>query len=466
MLNEQFQCIYATRNPTEYQIYEIEKVCHSWVDLPEDESHFDVFLNFLQGNEIVVLDNYFFTTDYQRAIKAKGCKLVCIDDMHDKHYVADVVINHALTIRDVFSTESYTMLLIGFDYALLRSSFLQEEKEKKEKPNINFQHALICYGGADFNNLTYKTLDNLSEIDSINKITIVIGNAYQQKQQLENKISLHSENKTIKLYQGLNAEELKKIINHVDFGIVPCSTILLEAISQKLPVITGFYVDNQKELASQLIGKFNQILVIGDLNNQNVVHKHIEILNKNTFEKNYEPLITANVKKNILKEFTNLNKEFSLHIRRALKGDSDVYFNWANDKDVRNNAINANPIQYQKHINWYNKKITDINSFLYIFEQNNKPVGQIRFDKEDCSFTIDYSIDKYYRGLGLGSIIIKQGVEKLLKELISNSSFMLVAHVKEENIASAKVFEKMNFKYTDTKIIDEYKYLVFQKKLK
>ena len=26
----------------------------------------------LQGDEIVVLDNYFFTTDYQRAIKAKG----------------------------------------------------------------------------------------------------------------------------------------------------------------------------------------------------------------------------------------------------------------------------------------------------------------------------------------------------------------------------------------------------------
>jgi spore coat polysaccharide biosynthesis predicted glycosyltransferase SpsG len=55
-------------------------------------NHFDVFLSFLKGDEIVFLDNYFFTTDYQREIKERGCKLVCIDDMHDEHYVADVVL--------------------------------------------------------------------------------------------------------------------------------------------------------------------------------------------------------------------------------------------------------------------------------------------------------------------------------------------------------------------------------------
>ena len=42
------------------------------------------FLSHLQGDEIVVLDNYFFTTDYQRAIKQKGCRLGALDDMHDK----------------------------------------------------------------------------------------------------------------------------------------------------------------------------------------------------------------------------------------------------------------------------------------------------------------------------------------------------------------------------------------------
>ena len=63
----------------------MEKVC-PFIPLQE-ETHSADFLSHLQGDEIVVLDNYFFTTDYQRAIKQKGCRLVCIDDMHDKHYV-------------------------------------------------------------------------------------------------------------------------------------------------------------------------------------------------------------------------------------------------------------------------------------------------------------------------------------------------------------------------------------------
>lgn len=101
----------------------MEKVCQ-FVSLDE-ESHFDDFLTYLTGKEIVVLDNYFFTTDYQRAIKGKGCKLVCVDDMHDKHYVADVVINHALTDTSLFEVEPYTKLAIGNNWALLRKPFLK-----------------------------------------------------------------------------------------------------------------------------------------------------------------------------------------------------------------------------------------------------------------------------------------------------------------------------------------------------
>ena len=76
----------------------------------------------------MVLDNYFFTTDYQRTIKEKGCCLVCVDDMHDKHYVADVVINHGLTDESLFDVEPYTKLCLGGDWALLRHPFIEAVK--------------------------------------------------------------------------------------------------------------------------------------------------------------------------------------------------------------------------------------------------------------------------------------------------------------------------------------------------
>lgn len=464
MLNEHFHCIYATRKPTEYQIAEIEKVCHERIDLPDDDSHFNEFLSHLKGDEIVVLDNYYFTTEYQKAIKTKGCKLVCIDDMHDKHYVADVVINYAPICREKFSIESYTTLLVGFDFALLRPVFLTQNLHRKSITKIS--HALIFFGGADFNNLTFKTLENLSKIEKIEKITIVIGSAFQSKAQLEDKVARYFESKSIEVFENVSSNKLIKIMNDVDIGIVPCSSVLFEAISQKLPVITGFYVNNQKEIATELKDKYDHILVIGNLNSEEVNSYHIEQLENKIQNKIYEPSISPNVCINIQKGFKSLQKEYSINIRQATLNDIDIYYQWANDKDVRNNAIKTEPIKYENHIKWFNNKITDESAFLYIFEKENAPVGQVRFDNEKGFLSIGYSIDKKYRGQGLGSLIIKKGIEKLISELSSSNSYILNAFVKEDNVASAKVFEKLNFLQTDIKHINENKYLVFQKKLK
>ena len=81
MLREDFYCIYATQSPSVYQINEIEKVCQEWINLPSDENHFPIFLNLLKGDEIVVLDNYYYTTDYQHRIKSVIRVVVLVQDV-------------------------------------------------------------------------------------------------------------------------------------------------------------------------------------------------------------------------------------------------------------------------------------------------------------------------------------------------------------------------------------------------
>ena len=75
MLKNDFNCTFFTQSPSTYQQGEADKVC-SLVSLPSDDSKFERFLEYLIGDEIVVLDNYFYTPDYQKQIKDKGCKLV------------------------------------------------------------------------------------------------------------------------------------------------------------------------------------------------------------------------------------------------------------------------------------------------------------------------------------------------------------------------------------------------------
>jgi UDP-2,4-diacetamido-2,4,6-trideoxy-beta-L-altropyranose hydrolase len=442
MLNQHFHCVYVTRKPTDYQIREIEKVCNKRIDLPDDNSHFEQFLSLLQGDEIVVLDNYYFETGYQRAIKAKGCKLVCIDDIHDKHYVADIVINHAPLNKDLFSTAVYTRLLIGFNFALLRNNFLQEQTST-EFPH-KLKNVFLCIGGADFNNLTSKILDDLLEINQIETITIVVGNAYLFYNNLVEKVNNKSIKKNIQLYKNLSAVELINQMKNSDFAIVPCSTVLLETISQKLPILTGYYVDNQKEIANHLKNQYKNIMILGDLNTTSIRKEHIKNL-ENSIETPYAPSIDKNIKERYISSFLSLANEFDIKIRKAGMKDVATFFNWANNDAVRANAINQQKIEYNNHVKWFKSKIKNKDSFLYIFENKNIAVGQVRFDKSEKYYIVDYSVDEIFRGRGYGKIILKLGLEQLLKDCKYNMNYVIKAQVKVANNASCRVFENFNF---------------------
>ena len=68
MLKDDFDCTFFTKSPNAFQKDELQKVCRL-VELPSDDSKYDEFLDYLSGAEIVVLDNYFYTSVYEKAIK-------------------------------------------------------------------------------------------------------------------------------------------------------------------------------------------------------------------------------------------------------------------------------------------------------------------------------------------------------------------------------------------------------------
>ena len=262
MLKEEFSCTFATRFLTDYINSEAKKVCDEVVKLPESEEHFDAFLTLLSGDEMVVLDNYFFDTNYQKAIKNKGCKLVCIDDIHEQHFVADVVVNHAPSaLQSDYSVESYTKCLLGTKYALLRTPLLHLAKLPKQFSEA--KKAFVCFGGSDYNNITQRVVEQLYAFESIDKIEVVMGSAYPYKAELQ-RLSEKHPNKIV-LYTNLNADELAGVLSQCHFAIVPCSSILWECMAAKLPVVTGYFADNQKAIANYFVDK-NIGCVVGDFN--------------------------------------------------------------------------------------------------------------------------------------------------------------------------------------------------------
>ena len=241
MLKEEFRCTFATRFLTDYINREARKVCDEVIKLPESEEHFDAFLAILSGDEIVVLDNYFFTTMYQQKIKDKGCKLVCIDDIHDTHFMADVVINHSSSVlKSDYSVESYTTLCLGLNYALLRPAFFNTlQTQKLQKDSKTF---FVCFGGSDFCDLTQQTLEVLLKYHYT--VYAVIGDSNRNRDKL---LSKYSHNNNVVLLHDLPAKEMAEVMQKSDMAIVPASSVLLEVWATKTPAITGYFVDNQKE---------------------------------------------------------------------------------------------------------------------------------------------------------------------------------------------------------------------------
>jgi RimJ/RimL family protein N-acetyltransferase len=127
-----------------------------------------------------------------------------------------------------------------------------------------------------------------------------------------------------------------------------------------------------------------------------------------------------------------------LELRNASIEDSRLFYEWANEESVRKNSLNSDKIIWEKHFKWFTNRLSS-NSKLFVLLMSNKPVGQIRFDLNNDFWEIDYSIDKHFRGFGLGKKIIELSFTKF------NLGDKLRAIVKRENISSRKVFEKLSF---------------------
>ncbi|MDT0649645.1 GNAT family N-acetyltransferase [Autumnicola edwardsiae] len=130
-----------------------------------------------------------------------------------------------------------------------------------------------------------------------------------------------------------------------------------------------------------------------------------------------------------------------LQLRRLEDKDCLLLFEWINDPEVRRNAFNSKEINLEEHKEWfYNIRKSDY-SKIYVLEQENEPIGQIRFDREKDYWKISYSIDRRYRGQGLGTRILELGISKI------KGKFR--AWVKNGNPKSKKVFEKLGFVQVD-----------------
>ena len=143
---------------------------------------------------------------------------------------------------------------------------------------------------------------------------------------------------------------------------------------------------------------------------------------------------------------TKQNPCNALNFRLATKNDTELLFKWANDETTREQSFNSEKIKFDKHVNWFNSKLNDSNSDIFIAQLNEDALGMVRFDLVEDHYLIGVSLDNKFRGKGIAAAMIRRACELKLQ----NSHLKKIkAKIKSSNIASIKSFTNAGFQFDE-----------------
>lgn len=243
ILKNDFDCRVVSFSPdsdtmSDYQLAMIAEAGASPMTLKADSrEHFDeVFLQMVAKADVVVLDNYYYSTQYQLEVKRRCGALVCVDDMHNRHMASDMVITFCPLRREDFSLEPSAIFHGGLEWSFLRAPFLAPALRREWSGAV--ERVVLSVGGADPLGLTDKMIDAVwmaspeVHLDVMAGQTVKVGRA---------------ESNLLTVWRQINASQVAALFDASQLGIFPASTVCVEAFSRRLPVAAGHFVDNQEE---------------------------------------------------------------------------------------------------------------------------------------------------------------------------------------------------------------------------
>ena len=392
--------------------------------------------------EWVVVDGYGFGAEYQRELKHAGLKVFCVDDNPlAGPYVADIVLNQNLHAKeeDYGERASYTRLLLGPRYALLRREFFAWRQWRRiVAPTA--QKVLLSMGGSDPDNVTSRMMCFLNEIGTPLEIRVVVGPSNHHADMLMRVLKKSRHHAEL----VANPNEMAAHMAWADLGIVGAGSTVWELCLLGLPALLVELADNQCYVGPSLqrLGAVRHLGRGTGLSREEFKAAITEVLC--TFPLRQEMSARArDVVDGYGSERAKVFFEDDVRLRRANHGDCELVWKWANDPITRTASFASEPIAWNDHVKWFQRQVDGTDAILYIAEKNGMPLGQVRFRIEAIEATVSISLNPTSRGQGLGWTILTLAVEELFSE---KTVARVNAFVKPENERSLRLFPRAGFK--------------------
>jgi len=392
----------------------------------------------------LIVDHYRIAADWERRLRPHAANLMVIDDFTDRQHYCDTLLNQNFLdgsdIRYEEVVPSRCRLLLGPRYALLRPEYAAHRRMLRPRDGA-VRRVLVFFGGSDPLNLTGLALEVLSAPGFRHiEVDVVAGANYQHNKTLEGQVAarprttLHGPRR-----------HLADLIVEADLAIGAGGVTTWERMCLGLPSVVTSISDNQRP-GCQALGRKGLIHCIERIEQaselSNVLAKCLEDSASLRDMSMRGQLLVDGLGALRVVESLYPTSANALRLRPARPEDTVTYFNWANDSEVRRQALNTEPIPWSEHQSWFSRKLSDPTSRLFVLEAHSLPVGQIRFDEMRAETRISYSLDALVRGRGWAKQLVSMGIARMS----GASAISLRAEVKAGNRASLAVFRRLGFK--------------------
>jgi RimJ/RimL family protein N-acetyltransferase len=152
-----------------------------------------------------------------------------------------------------------------------------------------------------------------------------------------------------------------------------------------------------------------------------------------------------------------------LSYRKPNIEDLIIYFNWANDFEVRKQSFKSREIDLITHTKWFENVIFDANYYMLIFQNKlQQNVGQVRIQKiNNTEAIIGISIDNCHRRKGYAKEMLEVSTTSFFRE---NNNYIINAYIKNFNLASKRTFEDADFHFAgmlDYENVNSFHYIKY-----
>lgn len=400
------------------------------------------------GADVAIVDNYGLGEVWERLIRGSVRRIVVLDDLANRRHECDVLTDAAGSDdrKQQYSllAPPGTMLLIGPRYALLRPEFSSLREVANRDGTL--RRVFVSFGAVDAAGHSPRAVAVIRERVPDASIDVIVG---PSSPHIGNLQRMAAADPAVHLHVG--TPHVVRLMSSADLAVGAGGGTAWERAGLGLPSIVSRTAENQSAVVTSICDAGCAVEVAADSGFEGALGAALLLLRSNPAlvrrlgqagPQIVDGRGVARVRRAILPAMVTF--------RRATAEDAGAVWDWRNDARVRSVSRGTDLISWDEHRSWYSRCLDDPSRVLLIADVESAPTAVVRFDLRSDGKSAEVSIylTPNAHSRGLGSTVIREAVAWLEREMAAVR--WIDAHVRVDNVASARAFLNAGFLHSET----------------